>query len=706
MAASSILQYVTSGAFVLLAVIVSVRWLRHRERSSGTLALAVGLLALVSLIGRINVSTDYRWAGGLAPVSMVAFVGSGYALYVFRAEVLPISRRVLTVVSLIALTVTVAGVGVALPQGPAPRYSPPQFAVVLAVVAVWSFCVGEPAFRFWRAGRGLSSVQRGRLRSLSAGYIGIVAVLFVAVAAGSDQPPVLALIVQLVVLAVVPFLYAAFAPPRWLRRAWRAREEERLQRSVADLMLSDDTAVVADSALRWATALTGAHAGLVRNDAGQTLASRDIRAEVAAAVRQPEATELIRIDGHPAIAVPLRGGVGGLLAVVSGPFTPLIGPEEIAWLERYAITVSTALARCVLVEQLTLSQARLAEAQDIARLGSWHWDVGGDVVTWSDELYRIYGADPATFTATYTTFLQFVHPDDLELVKTEVSRALSLKQPFSYDHRIVRPDGSVRWLHARGHVVEDGTGEVREMRGTALDVTERKEAEAALREADRVKDEFLATVSHELRTPLAMIMGFADVLETRWESLEDERRRDVVRKIDRSGTEMFRLVEQLLDFSRLQAGKVNVEPRRIRLKDAIADLVDRLAQSLEDHVVEIGVSDDVYVSADPHGLDRVLGNLLTNAAKFSPPDARIRIDAEANGELVRVCVRDSGVGIPAADRSRVFDRFYQGRTGLTVKGSGLGLAIARRYVELSGGTIWVEDEEREGSTFAFTLPVG
>jgi signal transduction histidine kinase len=236
------------------------------------------------------------------------------------------------------------------------------------------------------------------------------------------------------------------------------------------------------------------------------------------------------------------------------------------------------------------------------------------------------------------------------------------------------------------------------MLGTAQDVTE-------LRQADRLKDEFLAVVSHELRTPLATIVGLTDVLGATWDKQDETRRLHVVRRIAESATEMRRLIEQLLDFTRLQAGRVELRPHRLKLADAVRDTVSKFEHVVRGHEVEVAVPPDLEVEADPGGLERILGNLLSNGAKFSPLGAPIRVEARLDDGVVEVSVRDWGLGIPADEQPQIFDRFYQGSAAGVQQGSGVGLAVAARYVQLLGGRIWVTSDPGAGSTFYFTLPV-
>jgi PAS domain S-box-containing protein len=251
------------------------------------------------------------------------------------------------------------------------------------------------------------------------------------------------------------------------------------------------------------------------------------------------------------------------------------------------------------------------------------------------------------------------------------------------------------------------------------DITERKRAEAAvhlalererevterLRELDVLKDEFLSTVSHELRTPLTSISGFTQILLGDPRSLDEARRREYLGRVSANSDAMLGMIDQLLDYSRLQASKVAIRPEPLVLDAAVRRCVAALAAPLAEHVVDLDVPPGVRVIADGNAFERILSNLLTNAARYSPPGTRIRVTARVEGEVAVVAVADEGVGIDPEDHARVFERFYRASSLPGQRGTGIGLSIARQYAELLGGRIWVDSRLGAGSTFSFSLPV-
>jgi signal transduction histidine kinase len=313
-----------------------------------------------------------------------------------------------------------------------------------------------------------------------------------------------------------------------------------------------------------------------------------------------------------------------------------------------------------------------------------------------------------------------IHPDDLAQVRQVLAMVASAPLGFttSTDVRLEFKPGTGEWHWLHATVVNRlGDPSVNGIVCTLRDVTAEREAlvsletayqrerEAAerLRELDKLKDEFLSTVSHELRTPLTSITGFARVLQRG--DADDTMAARMLERITANAEDMAHMVEQLLDFSRLQAGRVAIQPRTVEVGVSIGRSVDWLAHQLADHRVTVDVDPSLVVTADADGLGHVLRNLLTNAAKYSAAGTSIHVSAVREGDEIIVAIADQGVGIPEEMHELVFERFYRGpdvQTGR--RGTGVGLSVVRSYVELMSGRVWVESEPGRGSTFRFTLP--
>jgi signal transduction histidine kinase len=233
-------------------------------------------------------------------------------------------------------------------------------------------------------------------------------------------------------------------------------------------------------------------------------------------------------------------------------------------------------------------------------------------------------------------------------------------------------------------------------------------ANARLAELDQLKSDFVSMVSHELRTPLGLIKGYAGTLLNPGLELDDSTRREFVQIIDDEADQLTELVANLLDMSRIEAGTLRVDPHPADLARLLAECSTRLHVREPERVLELDLPSGLPpVLADERRIVQVVDNLLTNAARYTPMDTKIVLQARANGESVAVSVVDRGGGIPAEMRDQIFEKFVRLDEGdrASVGGSGLGLAICRGIVQAHGGAIWVESERGKGSTFAFNLPL-
>ncbi|HVM39409.1 MAG TPA: ATP-binding protein, partial [Acidimicrobiia bacterium] len=225
-----------------------------------------------------------------------------------------------------------------------------------------------------------------------------------------------------------------------------------------------------------------------------------------------------------------------------------------------------------------------------------------------------------------------------------------------------------------------------------------------LAEADSLRTDLVATVSHELRTPLTAVHGFTETLIRHWHRFDDRERLEMLDRVLANSRELGRLIDQVLDYSHLAAGVVSVEPRPMRLDEAIREWADDRRAIAGSHQLVLEV-EPVVVMASDDALDRILANLISNAAKYSPAGTTIWVRGVVEEGRAVVSVIDEGPGVPPEDRHRIFERFERGSHARSnVRGSGIGLAIVSRYVELLGGSVWVEPDPGPGAVFSFTLP--
>jgi len=412
----------------------------------------------------------------------------------------------------------------------------------------------------------------------------------------------------------------------------------------------------------------------------------------------------------------------GVAAVVEGrrsQFTleyPCCGPEDRRWcLMSVAplgsgggavVTHTNVTERKQALETLERMRRQLAEGQRIAHVGSWEYDAATQSTIWSDEEKRIYGLDPAAPSPDYPALLRnHIHPDDAPKLDRIFRAALQQGSMFESEHRIILPDGSVRWIYDKAQPYFDDRGKLSRYIGATLDITERRAAEAALREADRRKDKFLATLAHELRNPLAPVRNGLDALR-KLGAHEPSADRLLV-AMEGQVDHLVRLVDDLMDVSRISRGKFALQKKRIDLAAALGQAVNMNRHLIEAEGLELRLNlgrDPMPVDGDAVRLTQVFANLLSNAVKHTKRGGHIQVTLERVGDEAAVSVTDTGVGIAKELLPRIFDPFIQG--GRSKQGLGIGLALVREITEMHGGAVEARSEgEGLGSAFFVRLPL-
>ena len=389
------------------------------------------------------------------------------------------------------------------------------------------------------------------------------------------------------------------------------------------------------------------------------------------------------------------------------------------------------------------SKSALEHAQRIAHLGSWEWDSSDNNISWSDEMYRIFGVSQKSFRPDYDNFLSLVHPDDRERVAG--SLAASLAQCASYDdeYRILRPDGSERVVHSYADTRCNDQGQALHISGTSLDITSSKQLENELRDhrnhlqelvdertgelviakdraeaADKAKSLFLAAVSHELKTPLNAIIGFSDLLADGSAGPVTEEQKEYLDILQSSGQNLLSLVNNILDLSRMGAGNVHLDLNEFDLDLSMTNWVQAMQQAFENKNISLSMAVESgigTITADELRLKAAAFHLLSNALKFTDSGGSARLAARSikgdadkgHGEdWVEISVTDTGIGISPDAQHRLFRPFVQLDDALhrQYEGTGLGLMICKHIVELHGGQIWATSEPGKGSTFSFKIP--
>jgi PAS domain S-box-containing protein len=364
-----------------------------------------------------------------------------------------------------------------------------------------------------------------------------------------------------------------------------------------------------------------------------------------------------------------------------------------------AVAVSLLVLGAVLAERVGAEErfagvlTNLNEAQRLAHIGSWEWDIERNRVTWSDELFRIYGLEPQATEVTFESYLEHIHPDDRDLVRENVQRAYAGGDPFVFEHRLVTSDGTVKWNQSRGHVITDERGAPARMVGTAQDITERKRL-------DELRDSILSTVSHELRTPLTTILGFSMTLQERGETLDDDLRNEMADHLTAQARKLDRLLSDLLDLDRLRLGHM---PPNFSETD-IARLIRQVAAGIDsDHPVT--VRGEAVGEIDGPKVERIVENLISNAVRHTPPGTEIDVSVARTGDGVLITVDDRGFGVAEDERESIFEAFTRGEAAIADRpGTGIGLSLVAQFTALHEGRAWVEDNPGGGASFRVFLP--
>jgi len=398
------------------------------------------------------------------------------------------------------------------------------------------------------------------------------------------------------------------------------------------------------------------------------------------------------------------------------------------------------------LQQAALSHAnkRIMLATDVTGIGIWEYDLEANVIIWDDTMYELYGVLRDEIPCTYDSWAGMIHPDDVEYATSNLKQVVLGEKEYDAEFRIIRPDGVIRWMKLHATHVNSEDGQVVQIIGTNQDVTERKEyadtlektvkhrtselekAKQEAEEASEIKGLFLANMSHELRTPMHAISSFTRLALKRE---QDEKNIKYLNNIEISANRLTSLLNDLLDLSKLEAGKMVAQYKECNFLDLFNEHLLLLESLAEDKKLDIRLhhQGQINVDIDKKLIGQAITNILSNAIKFSPEGGKIKIDINPpSGQMtmsgrdeISFVISDQGPGIPLEEVNQIFDQFVQSsktRTGRGNEGTGLGLPITREIIELHNGKIWASspvadselfsnDENQKGSTIHVILPI-
>jgi PAS domain S-box-containing protein len=346
--------------------------------------------------------------------------------------------------------------------------------------------------------------------------------------------------------------------------------------------------------------------------------------------------------------------------------------------------------------ELRESEERFRIMADSSPLILWAHDADG-TLKFTNKAYREYfGVTSEQLESS--GWQPFVHPEDVTNYTDKFIVSIKEKQPFQAEARVRRADGEWRWVESFGSPRFSPSGKFLGMVGSSPDVTERKKAE-------QLKDEFIGMVSHEIRTPLTILMGAIGTAMS--EGINPEDTRSMLEEAMAGAESLNQIVNNLIELSRYQSSRLTLQKESVDVSEFISNIIEKVQPSFSGHLVTAELTDSLPpVMADKIRLGLIIGNLLSNAAKYSPEGTQIHISAREMDGALAISVTDEGIGVPPAklgDLFRPFERLDSGKH--PPSGLGLGLLVCKRLAEAHGGSIWVESTPGQGSTFSFTLPL-
>ncbi|MEO5351628.1 MAG: response regulator [Magnetococcus sp. XQGC-1] len=359
---------------------------------------------------------------------------------------------------------------------------------------------------------------------------------------------------------------------------------------------------------------------------------------------------------------------------------------------------------------------RLNLSQRIAHMGCWDWDPHADQESWSRGLFTLFGLDVCQPSGNRLLFQNHIHPEERQQIILELHEFMQRDTTFDREYRIIRHDGTERFVQERGQIFRNRRGRVFRVLGVLTDITERKKTEEFLRvakvaaeEANQVKEIFLANMSHELRTPLNAIITLSELAI---HAASAEKRLDYIKKIKNSSGMLSGIIQDILDLSKIRSGKLELESVPFYLEDVLANLATILGAANKKKLrvlFRVAERTPRYFRGDPLRLGQILLNLMSNAIKFTQQGfvlLSIHV-AEVGSERVvlHFAVTDTGCGITDVQMQRIFQPFVQGDKSIARRfgGTGLGLAICQNLVSLMHGTLHGSSKPGQGSTFSFSL---
>ncbi|MBL8342451.1 MAG: PAS domain-containing protein [Rubrivivax sp.] len=377
------------------------------------------------------------------------------------------------------------------------------------------------------------------------------------------------------------------------------------------------------------------------------------------------------------------------------------------------VDITDQLAR---ERQVSEALQRLQMATQALGIGTWERDIDAERGRWDDTTLALYGLPPGAPGPNLDEYLQLIHPLDRDWMVERFHPSRTAKAgDLDFTFRVLRPDGTVRWLHVLGGGEFNADGRVVRRVGICMDVTERRAAEEALHakelaeRANQAKTQFLSRMSHELRTPLNAVLGFAQLMALDENAPLSPAQQQRLQHVQGAGWHLLALIDDVLDLTSVESREAPLKPQWVQLAGLVQEVLalNEPAATREQVTLHVdGTAGDLRLWVDPRRAKQVLVNLVSNAVKYNRRGGRVDVSCSANANELTVCVRDTGAGIAAERMPELFQPFNRlGRESGAVAGTGIGLTLSRQLAELMGGRLEAHSQPGVGSEFRLVLPV-
>jgi PAS domain S-box-containing protein len=429
----------------------------------------------------------------------------------------------------------------------------------------------------------------------------------------------------------------------------------------------------------------------------------------------------VELVGSPSpswIGIPLQtpSKVIGVLVLQHYEKENVYSDSDLRFLMSIGGQIALAIERKQAEIALTESEKNLFESQKIAGLGSYNLDLAARIWSSSAILDSIFGIDEK-FERSISGWIDLIHPEWKEQLSTYLENIIKGGNGnFDMEYKIIRKnDGKERWLHGRGELTFDGENKPKNLIGSITDITYRKVAEEEIRLKNELlqainaeKDKFFSIIAHDLRGPMSAFVEVTKILADDIQAMSLEEIREIITSMRDDSANIYSLLENLLEWSRLKRGVMEFNPVKLQLSALVPGSVNIISASANAKRIQIvtNVPENIFVTADKHMIDTVIRNLLSNAVKFTRPGGKVSLSAlNAPGSMVEICIADSGIGMSDDLKAKLFQiNEKTSRPGTEGEASsGLGLLLCKEFVEKNGGKIRVESKENIGSIFSFIL---